>query len=255
LIIPYFEYSGKQIFYQIKDNNSQKTLIFIHGSGGNSYIWDNQFYLNIDYNIIAIDLPSHNKSNMFPVLSLDLYVDVVKKLVDSLKPERLILGGHSMGGGVIQEYYFKYPNDVSALILCATGGRLRVNQIIFNSIKPNYQEYLNYLRVGIFYRKTSKDIIDNAILETSQIDPEVTYNDFKICDAFNALNKTAAIDVPCLIICGKSDELTPVKYSQYFKDKIKNSVLCIIKNAGHMVMLEKPFEVNKAIKNFIKIYF
>jgi len=255
LIIPYFEYSGKQIFYQIKDNNSQKTLIFIHGSGGNSYIWDNQFYLNIDYNIIAIDLPSHNKSNMFPVLSLDLYVDVVKKLVDSLKPERLILGGHSLGGVVIQEYYFRYPNDITALILCATGGRMRVSQFIFNTIKTDYQKYLNYLRTGSFYRKTSDKIIDNAILEVSQTDPEVTYNDFKICDAFSTLDKTESINVPCLIICGKSDELTPVKYSQYFKDKIKNSVLCIIKNAGHMVMLEKPFEVNKAIKNFIKIYF
>ncbi len=255
MIIPYFEYSGKQIFYQIKDNNSQKTLIFIHGSGGNSYIWDNQFYLNIDYNIIAIDLPSHNKSNMFPVLSLDLYVDVVKKLVDSLKPERLILGGHSLGGVVIQEYYFRYPNDITALILCATGGRMRVSQFIFNTIKTDYQKYLNYLRTGSFYRKTSDKIIDNAILEVSQTDPEVTYNDFKICDAFSTLDKTESINVPCLIICGKSDELTPVKYSQYFKDKIKNSVLCIIKNAGHMVMLEKPFEVNKAIKNFIKIYF
>ncbi|MFX1322290.1 MAG: alpha/beta fold hydrolase [Promethearchaeota archaeon] len=255
LAIPYFEYSGKQIFYQIKDNNSQKTLIFIHGSGGNSNIWDNQFYLNIDYNIIALDLPSHNKSNIFPVLSLDLYVDVVKKFADYLKPERLILGGHSLGGAVIQEYYFKYSNDVSALILCATGGRLRVSQFIYNSIKPKYQEYLNYLRIGSFYRKTSKKVIDNAILETSQIDPEVTYNDFKICDAFNALEKTSSINIPCLIICGKADELTPVKYSQYFHDKIKNSKLVIVKKAGHMVMIEKPSEVNKAIEDFIKTYF
>lgn len=236
----------------MKDNNSQKSLIFIHGSGGNSNVWENQFYLNIDYNIIAIDLPSHNKSNSFPELTLELYVDVVKKFVDFLNPKRLILGGHSMGGAVIQEYYFKYPDDALALILCATGGRLRVSQSIFNAIKPNYQEYLKDLRVIAFYRKTSKKIIDNAILETSQIDPEVTYNDFKISDAFNTLDKTNLINIPCLIICGKNDALTPVKYSQYFKDKIINSDLCIIKNAGHMVMLEKPSEVNKAIENFIK---
>ncbi len=253
MIIPYFEYSKKQIFYQIKDNNSQNTLLFIHGSGGNSNFWENQFYLNIDYNIIAVDLPSHNKSNTFPELSLDLYVDVVKKLVDSLKPEKLILGGHSLGGVVIQEYYFRYPNDVSALILCATGGRMRVSQVIFNSIKPDYQVFLNNLRVGLFYRKTSKEIIENAILESSQMDPEVTYNDFKICDAFDTLDKTNSIDVPCLIICGKYDQLTPVKYSQFFHDKIKNSELYIIDKSGHAVMLEKPNEVNKAIEDFINI--
>ncbi len=251
--IPYFEYSGKQIFYQIKDNNSQNTLVFIHGAGENSNIWENQFYLNIKYNIIAIDLPSHNKSNSFPELSLDLYVDVVKKLVDSLKPKNLILGGHSMGGVVIQEYYFRYPNDVTALILCSTGGKMRVGQLIFNSIKPNYQKYLNYLKVGFFYKKTSKKLIENVILETSQIDPDVTYRDFKICDAFDTLDKTSSIEIPCLIICGKADQLTPVKYSQFFHDKIINSKLCIIEKAGHGVMLEKPREVNTAIESFINI--
>ncbi len=49
--------------------------------------------------------------------------------------------------------------------------------------------------------------------------------------------------------------MTPVKYSQYFNNKIINSKLCIIKKAGHNVMLEKPKEVNQAIENFIKINF
>ncbi|UCC21324.1 MAG: alpha/beta hydrolase [Promethearchaeota archaeon] len=253
-MIPYFEYSGKQIFYQIKDNNSKKILILIHGSGGNSNVWENQFYLNIDYNIIALDLPSHNKSSNYSELSLDLYVNVVKNFVDSLKPEKLVLAGHSLGGVVIQEYYFRYPNDVSSLILCATGGRMRVSQVVFDSIKPNYYEYLKNLKVLLFYRKTSKDIIENTILETSQINPEVTFSDFKICDAFDTLDKTHTIDVPCLIICGKYDQLTPVKYSQFFHDKIKNSELYIINKAGHGVMLEKPHQVNKTIENFIKNY-
>ncbi len=251
-IFPYFEYLDKQIFYQIKDNDSENILILIHGSGENSNVWENQFYLKIDYNIIAIDLPSHNKSSKFPELSLDLYVDVVKKLVDILKPKKLILGGHSLGGVVIQEYYFRYPDDVSALILCATGGRMRVSQVIFDSIKPDYHVFLNNLKVGLFYRKTPKDIIENTILETSQIEPDVTYNDFKICDAFDTLNKTSSIDVPCLIICGKYDQLTPVKYSQFFHDKIINSVLHIIDKSGHGVLLEKPKEVNQALEEFIK---
>jgi pimeloyl-ACP methyl ester carboxylesterase len=211
-------------------------------------------YLNIDYNIIAFDLPSHNKSNKFPELSLNLYVDVVKNLVDSFKPEKLILGGHSLGGVVSQEYYFRYPDDVSALILIGTGGRMRVSQVIFDSIKPDYQVFLDNLKVGLFYRKTSKEIIENAILETSQIAPEVTYNDFKICDGFDTLDKTSSIEVPCLIICGKYDQLTPVKYSQFFHDKIPNSVFHIIDKSGHGVMLEKPKEVNWTIEDFLITY-
>ncbi|MFW9987660.1 MAG: alpha/beta fold hydrolase [Candidatus Odinarchaeota archaeon] len=249
--MPYFEYSGKQIFYQIKDNESKKLLILIHGAASNSNMWEHQFYLNIDYNIVAIDLPSHNKSSKFPKLSLDLYTDVVKNFVDSLKPNKLILGGHSMGGAIIQEYYFKYPEDVSALILCATGARLRVSPIIFNSIKPNYQVFLDNLRVSSFYKKTSNKIKDASILEASQIDPEVTNIDFKICDAFDTLDKTETIEVPCLIICGKEDKTTPLKYSKFFYEKIVNSQLYIIEEAAHSVIVEKPEEVNQALENFI----
>ncbi|MFX0000225.1 MAG: alpha/beta fold hydrolase [Candidatus Hermodarchaeota archaeon] len=225
--------------------------MFIHGAGGNSNIWESQFYLKIDFNIIAIDLPSHNKSNIFSELNLGLYVDVVRNLAQSLKPEKLILCGHSMGGVIAQEYYFRYPNEISALILCATGARMRVSPFIFNSIKTDYQKYLEYLRTAAFYRKTSREIIDNSILETSQIDPEVTFTDFKICDAFDTMDKTSSINTPCLIVCGKADQLTPVKYSQFFHEKIKNSVLCIIKKAGHNLMLEKPKYVNRVLEDFI----
>jgi pimeloyl-ACP methyl ester carboxylesterase len=53
-------------------------------------------------------------------------------------------------------------------------------------------------------------------------------------------------------MCGNADKLTPIKYSQYFKDRIKKSELCIIKDAGHLVMLEKPIEVNDAIYKFVE---
>ncbi|KKL84100.1 hypothetical protein LCGC14_1968100 [marine sediment metagenome] len=212
-------------------------------------------YLKIDYSIIAIDLPSHNKSSKFPDISLDLYVDVIKEIVNNLESLNVIIGGNSMGGVITQEYYYRYPKNVSALILCSTGGKMRVSPFIFNTIKNNYQDYLDFLRIALFYRKTPKNIVDNTILETSQTDPDVTYNDFKICDAFDTLNKSSTIDVPCLIICGKADQLTPVKYSQFFDDKIKHSELSIIDKAGHAVMTEKPKQVNKAIEDFIQKYF
>jgi pimeloyl-ACP methyl ester carboxylesterase len=162
------------------------------------------------------------------------------------------LGGHSLGGVVCQEFYFRYPKEVSALILCATGGRMRVSPVILDSIKPDYQKYVNSFAAGTFYKKTSKSVIEDAVFEVSQADPEVVYRDFKICDAFDTLDKTNSIEVPCLIICGKYDKLTPVKYSKFFHDKIKNSKLYIIDDAGHGVMLEKPKLVNQAMESFIE---
>jgi len=163
----------------------------------------------------------------------------------------LILAGHSLGGAVVQDYYFKYPTDVSALILIGTGGRLRVDPSILNTLKNDYQEYLKSLPVGAFYSKTPRKVINGYIDETSKISPEVIFCDFRICDEFDTLKKTSTITIPCLILCGKFDKLTPIKYSRFFHDKLEKSELKIIRKAGHMVMLEKPKQVNRSIENFI----
>jgi len=253
--MPFLSYKEKKIFYRIKETESKNVIIFIHGSGGSSNTWKNQFDLEVNCDLIAIDLPSHNNSNEFSELTLDLYVDVIRQLIKSLNYDNVILCGHSLGGAITQQYYFTYSKDISGLILCSTGGRLRVSPIILNSLRSNYQEYLNSLPAGVFYRKTPKELIDTYIQETSKIKAEVTYEDFSICDNFDTIDKTDSIEVPCLIIVGKEDKLTPVKFSQFFHDKIKNSDLNIISDAGHMVMLEKPSEVNKSIENFIINYF
>ncbi len=44
--------------------------------------------------------------------------------------------------------------------------------------------------------------------------------------------------------------MTPLKYAQFLNQKIEASRLVIIGDAGHMVMMEKPDEVNPAIERF-----
>ncbi|MHA1487940.1 MAG: alpha/beta fold hydrolase, partial [Promethearchaeota archaeon] len=245
----------KRIYYNNKKSGSNKAIIFVHGSGGSSYTWKNQLNLDIDYDLITLDLPSHDKSDNFSDLSLHLYVDVVHQLIKSLNYENIILCGHSLGGAIVQQYYFIYPKDVSGLILFNTGGKLRVAPFILKSLKNNYQEFMDSLPADAFYRATPKKTIELYIQETSKISADVTYNDFKICDGFDVLSKLSTIEVPCLIIVGKQDQLTPVKYSVFFHNNIKKSELHIISKAGHMVMLEKPNEVNQAIENFINNHF
>lgn len=198
--------------------------------------------MNIDYNIYALDLPSHNKSDEFSEHTLELYVDVVRKFIEQLDLKDIILGGHSLGGAVIQSYYFKYPSEVAALFLIGTGGRLRVLPSILKMVKNNFPRFI----------ESMDDNLKNEFLKT---DPEVIFNDFKICDGFDTLDKTALINIPCLILVGKEDIMTPVKYSEFFHKKMRNSELVIIENAGHLAMIEQPKKLNEAIENYINNYF
>jgi pimeloyl-ACP methyl ester carboxylesterase len=139
---------------------------------------------------------------------------------------------------VIQSYYYKYPSEVTALFLIGTGGRLRVLPSILETVKNNFPLFLDSM----------DDNLKNELLKTAS---NVCYDDFKICDEFDTLDKTALIEIPCLILVGKEDIMTPVKYSEFFHKKIKNSELVIIENAGHLVMIEQPKKLNEAIENYI----
>ncbi|MFX0012492.1 MAG: alpha/beta fold hydrolase [Candidatus Hermodarchaeota archaeon] len=253
--MPFIEYLTRNIYYQIKDLETDKAIIFIHGSGGNSDIWKEQLNIDVNYKLITMDLPSHGESDEFDQLNLELYTNVVQKLITVLNLKHVIIAGHSLGGAVAQNLYFTLPNLISGLILIGTGGRLRVSPVILNTIKQNYQEYLKTLFIKAFSRKTDLKIIKEARQEASRVPASVTYSDFFICDKFDVLEKIELILVPCLIIVGRQDNLTPVKYSEFFHNKITQSDLQIIEDAGHMVMIEKPNEVNEVIKQFLIKYF
>lgn len=260
--MPFITYKNKSLHYSVKapENkpNEGMSLILIHGSGENLNVWEKQLEnISMQFNLITVDLPSHGKSGDFKPesLNLDFYVNAIKTLKKELSLKSLVLGGHSLGGAVVQTYYLTYPEDVAGLILISTGGRLRVSSRILKNVKTNFNQFIDTISIASFHRDTSDEIIHPYIKEISKVDPEVIFKDFKICDNFDILDKVSEIKVPCLILVGKADKLTPVKYQKYFDKHIENSKLVIIDKAGHAVMLEKPSIINREIETFMKNIF
>jgi pimeloyl-ACP methyl ester carboxylesterase len=84
------------------------------------------------------------------------------------------------------------------------------------------------------------------------VEPATIYADYVACDRFDLMNQVQDIRVPTLIIAGTVDQMTPLKYSQYLRDQIPDSELAEIKDGGHMLALEKPLEVTRALTPFLK---
>ena len=84
-----------------------------------------------------------------------------------------------------------------------------------------------------------------------QCSPEVLYGDYLACDRFDMMNEVEKIDLPTLILCGQEDGMTPVKYSQFFLQRIKGSRLEILPDAGHMLMMEAAETFNEKIGAFV----
>ncbi len=229
-----------------------ENLIFIHGSGGNRKTWSNQIdYFSKNHNVFAIDLPGHGEQKGGGKSSVEDYVEYIKEFIEEKSIKNPWLIGHSLGGAIVLSFALKYKEIAKAIVLVGTGARLRVLPRILNAIKSNYEDALKPISDFGFSPKTDKSIVSEWIKETLKCPSEVTYGDFQACDKFDVMNDLNKIKIPTLIICGSEDQLTPIKYSQYLKENIKDSKLVIIEDAGHMVMFEKPNIFNQALDAFL----
>ena len=103
-----------------------------------------------------------------------------------------------------------------------------------------------------YAEKTSPEIISEGDREWAKTSSMVRYYDFLACDQFDIMGEMEKIRVPALIVCGHEDRLTPLKYSEFLNKRIAGSRMEIIEDAGHMVMLEAPKPLSKAILNFLR---
>ena len=66
--------------------------------------------------------------------------------------------------------------------------------------------------------------------------------------------RLAGFTVPSLVIGGEQDQALPIEESLILAQRLPNASLCLIPEAGHMVMMEQPEAVNRAFKNFLKTF-
>ncbi|MHA1230757.1 MAG: alpha/beta fold hydrolase [Candidatus Helarchaeota archaeon] len=235
----------------IEPKYPQKAIIFIHGAGENSNLWKFQIEsISKYFKTIAVDLPGHANSDGFNKISMDLFLRTIDMLIKYINSEKIVLCGHSMGGAISMKYYLEY-DKIDALILIGTGAKLKVSPMIFETLTTNFESALQYLdSIAIYIRsKEIKDFLHKEAIKTRQ---EIYINDFHICNNFNIMDQLDQLTIPTLIICGEKDVLTPVKYSKYLNEKIKNNICHIIPKSGHDVHIEKPEVVNKLIKEFME---
>jgi pimeloyl-ACP methyl ester carboxylesterase len=60
------------------------------------------------------------------------------------------------------------------------------------------------------------------------------------------------IHVPTLVICGREDALTPPADSKVIAAGIAGARLVVIEDCGHLSSLERPEEVNAALRRWLE---
>ena len=284
--MPFFKTTdGNNLHYRIAGKG--KPIIFVHGWAMNSLVWKYQIdELSRDFQVIAVDLRGHGKSEIppFPPLSkgggggFDKFVNDLKELADSLSIEKFTLAGWSMASFIIARYYFKYPEDIDKLIFISGtpkflsendyshGQPLIMAKRLEQNLKPvpasrkQGRNYENHIREFCGKLFISDERIDDSKL--SEIESLMFNEDFPpssdvVLQTLNSLLKDDIRDnlndikVPTLIIHGSIDKICLVGAGRYMAKKIPDSKLIILEGVGHAPFLTQPERVNKEIKDFL----
>jgi pimeloyl-ACP methyl ester carboxylesterase len=227
-------------------------ILFIHGSGWNRRMWYGQRdRLQSLAKIVLLDLPGHGGSRGDGCDSVEEYGAAIVDTIKELGLGKCVLAGHSLGGAIALSVAIDNPDLVGGLILIGTGARLRVLPRILGDIVTNKQETVKSIVDLAFSPTAPQDLKKADFDETMKCDSAVIRKDFTACDRFDVMSTVSSITVPTLILCGTDDALTPPRYSEYLHQAIDGSHLVLIEGAGHMVMMEKPEEVNDSIAHFL----
>jgi len=119
--------NGTEIAY-VERGKGKNTIVFVHGLGENKESWRYQTeHFSNKARTIAVDLRGHGESGDSNI-SLDIFVEDLRALVDKLGAKEIILCGLSMGGAISLAFCSEYPERVKAMVLADTSSGFQRKQ-------------------------------------------------------------------------------------------------------------------------------
>lgn len=234
------------------DNGDDKlALIFIHGSGGEHRVWDEQTgALGLDFRLIALDLPGHGRSGGAGEDDVMRYREWVQGMIDALKIQRHLIVGHSLGAAIALASALAPVETLAGIVLVGGGARMPVNPTVLEGLRKDPAALMAFA-VDVAVAKKSRERVRPFLTEGfTRCRPAVIYGDFYACDRFDITDMVGHIRIPALIICGDDDKMMPPHFSRHLADQIEQSELLLMPECGHFPMLENPDAFSSALREF-----
>ena len=241
-------------------NTNKGHIIFYHGACGRSQMWAHQYDAFEGFDLYFVNVRGQGESHMKVGLpDLESAVQDVDAILSYFQLDKVILVGHSWGGNPLQEYTYRHPNRVLALVMVDSWGQHRY----LSDKEKNRIKYSSLMYKTIPWKmiadKNSKMCTDNpitrelvkaAIIETGR-------------DVFLNLGITGFLAVheiegyqgnpPMLLVRGENDF---PKHLKMIYDGIialnPNARQVTISDSKHQPMNDHPEEFNQIIGEFFE---
>ena len=248
------------VVYHRPGNANKGNIIFYHGACGRSQMWAHQYDAFDGFDLYFVNVRGQGESPMKVGLpDLEGAVQDVDAILSYFQLDKVILVGHSWGGNPLQEYTYRHPERVLALVMVDSWGQHRY----LSDKERNRIKYSSLMYKTIPWKliadKNSKMCTDNpitrelvktAIIETGR-------------DVFLNLGITGFLAVheiegykgnpPMLLVRGENDF---PKHLKIIYDGIialnPNARQVTISDSKHQPMNDHPKEFNQIVGDFFE---
>ena len=274
------EVRGAVASYQwVTSNGSIRTdrpvLVFLHGWGGSSRYWRSTAEAMVDvYDCLLYDWRGFGKSviaaeSVAADYGLQAYANDLANLLNQLGIDRVSVIAHSLGTSIAPYFITQWSGTVDRAVMTCGGVFkfdalayslfYRVGQVIVG-IRPRWFYDLpgmNWFVMQRFVhrmisRRDRAEFVDDYLSCQPEAALGVLLDVAQSKTCLELVENIKQIDIPVLMLSGQKDQIIPPllgKNAARLNDRISHQVL---KNVGHLPMLEDPDVFQAEVRSFLE---
>ncbi|MEJ2862477.1 alpha/beta fold hydrolase [Actinomycetospora flava] len=253
----------------VSTDDDGELVLLVHGIAGSAHTWSpllaQMARRRETRRFVAPDLLGHGSSSApWADYSLGGYATGLRDLLVSLGHTRATVVGHSLGGGVAQQFAFQFPQHTSRLVLIDSGGLGReVSPTLRAATLPAAEWVLPVIAgtgvvtaaqrlasaAGRLSRHLSPSTWESGRAYASLADPvhrrAFVHTARSVIDAGGQRVRATdrldlAGDLPLLIAWGTADTMIPVEHGRRAHALVPGSELALFDGAGHFPHCDQP---------------
>lgn len=231
------------------------TLVFVHGWSCDRTYWRHQVaHFAADHQVVAIDLAGHGESGLGRVSwTMPAHGEDVAEVVKEIRPDEVILIGHSMGGDVIVETALLCPAVVKGLVwvdVYSTLGNSRAPQTLEQFVAPFRADFAGatdqFVR-GMFLSTSDPALVDWVARDMASAPPEVGLDElvYAISNDGPVIERLERLLVPKIAINPDYRPTDRESLARYGFETL------LMPGVSHFMMLEDPARFNQLLTEAI----
>ena len=242
------------------------TILLLHGYTGSKDNWTRfAAYLTKNYHVVIPDIPGYGESSMIERASYDLsnQMSRLHKFAQAIDLNKFHVAGNSMGGFFAGIYAVRYPDEIISLGLFDAAGVVSLEKSMVMKMTERDENLLvlkdsdDLPRLMSLFLANPPSLpypLKKVFIQTALANRKF-YEKERIeifPDLYSLEKELPNIKAQTLILWGDQDKVLDISSVSVFEKGLKNHKTVIIKDCGHLPMLEKPQETATQYIDFIK---